>query len=59
MPYHFVVTVVGHKGELIFGTIEGEQVMCFRGRFHSYEGHDIKLVSAPFAHAHAHYDDQV
>ena len=38
---------MGHKGELIFGTIEGEDVMCFRGRFHSYEGHDIKLCVLP------------
>jgi len=33
------VTVVGHKGILYSGCISGRPVICFGGRFHSYEGH--------------------
>lgn len=40
-------TVAGHKGEVVFGTIGGVHAMCFRGRFHSYEGHDMKTVVLP------------
>ena len=35
-------TVAGHKGEIVFGKLGGIPAMCFRGRFHSYEGHDMK-----------------
>ena len=40
-------TVEGHKGEIVFGTLSGVPAMCFRGRFHSYEGHDMKTVVLP------------
>ena len=40
-------TVAGHKGEVVFGTLSGVSAMCFRGRFHSYEGHDMKTVVLP------------
>jgi purine-nucleoside phosphorylase len=40
-------TVAGHKGEVVFGSIHGVQAICFRGRFHSYEGHDMKTVVLP------------
>jgi purine-nucleoside phosphorylase len=40
-------TVTGHKGEVVFGHLEGVPTMCFRGRFHSYEGHDMKTVVLP------------
>lgn len=41
-------TVAGHKGEIIFGKLNGGvTVICFRGRFHSYEGHDMKTVVLP------------
>ena len=40
-------TVAGHKGEVVFGTLAGVATMCFRGRFHSYEGHDMKTVVLP------------
>ena len=31
--------VVGHAGNLVFGTSEGVPVVCMQGRVHSYEGH--------------------
>jgi purine-nucleoside phosphorylase len=40
-------TVAGHKGEVVFGTLGGVPTVCFRGRFHSYEGHDMKTVVLP------------
>ena len=40
-------TVEGHKGEIVFGILSDVPAMCFRGRFHSYEGHDMKTVVLP------------
>jgi purine-nucleoside phosphorylase len=40
-------TVSGHKGEVAFGFLKQVPTMCFRGRFHSYEGHDMKTVVLP------------
>lgn len=40
-------TVAGHRGEVVFGVLAGVPAMCFRGRFHSYEGHDMKTVVLP------------
>lgn len=42
-------TVQGHKGELVFGTVGASktQVVCLRGRFHSYEGHDMAVTALP------------
>jgi purine-nucleoside phosphorylase len=36
-------SVVGHKGNLVFGYLSGKYVMCLQGRFHPYE-HDMDLV---------------
>jgi len=40
-------TVPGHKGELVFGTINGIEVMVMRGRFHFYEGNSMTNVVMP------------
>jgi purine-nucleoside phosphorylase len=40
-------TVAGHKGELVFGYLSQVPTVCFRGRFHSYEGHHMKTVVLP------------
>lgn len=42
-----MTTVSGHKAELVFGTLGGKGVVCMRGRFHSYEGYDIRKTSFP------------
>lgn len=39
--------VAGHKGEVVFGLLDGNPAMCFRGRFHSYEGHDMHVTALP------------
>lgn len=40
-------TVPGHAGQLICGTLNGVKVLCMKGRFHFYEGHDMKTVAMP------------
>ncbi len=40
-------TVPGHKGRLICGKLNGAKVLCMQGRFHFYEGHDMKTVAMP------------
>lgn len=42
-----VSTVEGHSGRLIFGHINGVQVLAMQGRFHYYEGYDMKQVTFP------------
>ena len=44
-PHH--CTVPGHKGEMVFGILEGVPCLCFRGRFHSYEGHSMHTTALP------------
>jgi len=41
-------TVAGHTGEIVFGNLGGGvATVCLRGRFHSYEGHDMSTVALP------------
>lgn len=52
IPYHEipnfpVSTVSGHAGELVFGKINGVEVLVMKGRFHFYEGYDMKKVTYP------------
>lgn len=47
IPNFPVSTVQGHKGALVFGTIGGKKVMAMQGRFHFYEGYDMKQVTFP------------
>jgi len=35
--------IVGHKGELIYGKLRNKTIICFNGRFHSYE-HNMDLA---------------
>lgn len=47
IPNFPVSTVEGHKGQLIFGILGGKRVMAMQGRFHFYEGYDMKEVTFP------------
>lgn len=40
-------TAVGHKGNLIIGTLGGKTVMAMQGRFHYYEGYTMQEVTFP------------
>ncbi len=41
------VTVAGHEGRLVFGSLNGIRVMAMQGRFHYYEGYSMKEVTYP------------
>jgi purine-nucleoside phosphorylase len=47
IPNFPVSTVQGHKGALVFGTIQGKKVVAMQGRFHFNEGYDMKQVTFP------------
>lgn len=47
IPNFPVSTVVGHKGMLLFGKLNGINVMAMQGRFHFYEGYDMKQITFP------------
>jgi purine-nucleoside phosphorylase len=47
IPNFPVSTVEGHHGRLIFGTINGIEVMAMQGRFHYYEGYSMEEVTFP------------
>ncbi|MGI8545878.1 MAG: purine-nucleoside phosphorylase [Gemmatimonadaceae bacterium] len=47
------VSVHGHAGQLVAGTLAGVPVLVFAGRFHAYEGHPLQLTAFPVRLAHA------
>lgn len=47
IPNFPLSTVEGHSGNLIFGYLGGKRIMAMQGRFHYYEGYDMKEVTFP------------
>jgi purine-nucleoside phosphorylase len=47
IPHFPVSTVESHSGKLIFGNLGGKKVIAMQGRFHFYEGYDMKQVTYP------------
>jgi purine-nucleoside phosphorylase len=52
VPYHNIPhfaqsTVESHKGQLIFGHLDGQPVVAMAGRFHWYEGWSMQQVTFP------------
>lgn len=47
IPNFPVSTVKGHKGTLIFGRLNGVEVVVLNGRFHYYEGYTMDVVTYP------------
>ena len=45
IPHFKTSTAPGHKGRLVFGTLEGQQVAVMQGRMHHYEGYSYEEVS--------------
>jgi len=53
IPGFPTATVAGHAGALISGKLRGKQVLALAGRFHLYEGHDVRLAAFPARVVHA------
>ena len=47
IPNFPVSTVEGHSGKLIYGLLGDKEVLAMQGRFHYYEGYDMKEVTFP------------
>jgi len=47
IPHFPLSTVETHTGQLIFGTLSGENVVVMQGRFHYYEGYSMAQVTLP------------
>jgi purine-nucleoside phosphorylase len=47
IPNFPVSTVESHKGRLLLGTLKGKTVVAMQGRFHYYEGYDMKKITFP------------
>jgi hypothetical protein len=48
IPNFPLSTVDGHVGRMVFGYLNGVEVMCMQGRFHYYEGYPLSKVSCGF-----------
>ncbi|WP_106790718.1 purine-nucleoside phosphorylase [Aquimarina sp. Aq78] len=47
IPNFPTATVEFHKGKLIYGKLEGKNVIVMQGRFHLYEGYSLQDVTYP------------
>jgi len=47
IPHFPISTVESHHGKLIFGTLSGKKIVAMQGRFHMYEGYDLKQITFP------------
>lgn len=47
IPHFKKVTVAGHAGQLVIGKCGGTRVAVLQGRYHYYEGHEIRDVVFP------------
>jgi purine-nucleoside phosphorylase len=47
IPHFPTPTVAGHHGNLVVGSIDAVPIAAFQGRFHTYEGFDLDVVTFP------------
>ena len=47
IPDFPAATVPGHTGAFVFGTRNGQSVVCLQGRLHYYEGHPMDVLTMP------------
>ncbi len=40
-------TAPGHAGQFVAGRLGGRRVLCMQGRFHYYEGHEMRSIALP------------
>src|SRR5688500_7268342 len=45
LPHFPRTTAIGHAGKLVCGTLAGQPVVAFQGRFHLYEGHSAETAA--------------
>lgn len=53
IPHFPQATVSFHKGELVWATVGGLNILIMHGRFHYYEGYSLQEVSFPVRVMHA------
>jgi purine-nucleoside phosphorylase len=47
IPHFLRSTSVSHRGRLVCGMLAGQPVVAMEGRFHMYEGYDLKKITLP------------
>ena len=47
LPGYPMSTVPGHRGQWVFGRIDGIEVLALQGRIHYYEGYSLHQVTLP------------
>ena len=47
IPHFLRSTATGHRGRLVCGLLAGVGVVAMEGRFHAYEGYDLKQITLP------------
>jgi purine-nucleoside phosphorylase len=47
IPHFPIATVEFHKGQLILGKVGNKRVIAMQGRFHFYEGYNMKQITFP------------
>ena len=47
LPHFPLSTVESHQGSLLLGTLAGTPTVAMQGRFHLYEGYDLRSVTFP------------
>lgn len=47
IPHFPVATIEFHKGKLLFGKLNGKNIIVMQGRFHYYEGYSMQQITFP------------
>ncbi len=47
IPHFPISTVESHEGNLLFGKLGGKRIVAMQGRFHYYEGYQIRQIALP------------
>ncbi|MBC8125249.1 MAG: purine-nucleoside phosphorylase [Candidatus Kapabacteria bacterium] len=47
IPHFAVSTVESHHGRLVFGSLNGIDIVVMQGRFHAYEGYTLQQITFP------------
>lgn len=53
VPHFPISTVESHHGRLVFGTLNGIEIVVMQGRFHAYEGYSLQQITFPVRVLHS------